>query len=86
VTLSVSATDNCGIASTKIVSVSSSEPAVGTGDGNTASDWQITGDLSVQLRSERSGTGPGRVYTVTIEVTDQAGNKSHKWTTVTVPH
>jgi hypothetical protein len=61
---------------TRIVSVSSNEPADGTGDGNTAPDWVVTGDLSVNLRAERSGGGSGRVYTITVESRDASGNAS----------
>jgi len=86
VTLAVNATDDRGIISTRIVSVTSNESPNGTGDGNTATDWQITGDLTLQLRAERSGDGPGRVYTITVEVSDLAGNKSLQSTTVVVPH
>ena len=85
VSLTVVATDNCGIATTKIVSVTSNEPAR-IDDDDRAPDWRITGDLSLQLRAERSGKGRGRVYTITVEVTDRAGNKSQKATFVTVPH
>jgi hypothetical protein len=85
ISVSVVATDNCAIASTRIVSVHSNEPANGVGDGNTSPDWLITGDLTLELRAERSGTGNGRVYTVTVEVTDTSGNKTQKTTAVVVP-
>ena len=85
VTLEVSATDNWQVVSARIVGVTSNEPQNGAGDGNTAADWQITGDLSVELRAERSGKGPGRVYTITVEVSDWVGNTSEQSTTVTVP-
>ena len=58
----------------RIVSVHSSENLNGRGDGNTAVDWMITGDLSLRLRAERSGPGVGRVYTVKVATTDAAGN------------
>jgi phosphodiesterase/alkaline phosphatase D-like protein len=85
VTVSVAATDNDGIASERIVDVSSNESVNGIGDGNTATDWQITGDLSLLLRAERSGNGSGRTYTITIEVTDLSGNAARQSTTVFVP-
>jgi hypothetical protein len=66
--------------------VTSSEPANGTGDGNTSSDWEITGPLTVDLRAERAGTGSGRIYTITVECRDASGNVSTGTVQVTVPH
>lgn len=78
-------TPACGTtAACQILSVSSNESANATGDGNTSTDWAITGPLTVQLRAERSGSGSGRVYTVTVRCTDSAGNSSTKTVTVTV--
>ena len=86
VTIQVSATDDVDPnPSVHIVSVTSNEPTNGNGDGNTATDWQIIGDLTLQLRAERSGTGDGRVYTITVEARDAAGNARTATTTVTVP-
>ncbi|SUS06554.1 exported hypothetical protein [uncultured Defluviicoccus sp.] len=51
-----------------------------------ASDWQITGPLSLQLRAERDGAGSDRVYTITVEARDAAGNIATRDVTVTVPH
>ena len=85
VAVTVNATDACGGVSCKIISVSSNEPVNGTGDGNTSPDWLITGDLTLELRAERSGNGSGRVYTITIECQDESGNTSQTSTTVTVP-
>jgi hypothetical protein len=56
-----------------IVSVSSDQPIDGTGDGDTAPDWVITGPLTVQLRAERS-YGFDRTYTITVVTTDFSGN------------
>jgi hypothetical protein len=60
------------------------------GDGNTTSDVQDavrgTYDLSFALRAERSGTGPGRVYTITYTATDASGNSADASAKVTVPH
>jgi hypothetical protein len=70
---------SCAAATCKIVSVSSSEPAAG--------DWVITGNLTVNLRAQRSGSSKsGRVYTITVQCTDAAGNTTTKTVTVTVPH
>lgn len=66
-----------------IVSVSSNQPANGNGDGNTATDWVITGPTTLQVRSERAG-GSDRVYTITFTVTDSSGNVATGTTTVTV--
>jgi hypothetical protein len=70
----------------RIVEVSSNEPENGLGDGDVAPDWVVTGDLSLQLRAERSGRGGGRVYTVRLEARDAAGNTSFADVTVNVPH
>jgi uncharacterized delta-60 repeat protein len=87
VTVSVSASDVCSATTTcKIVSVKSNEPVNGKGDDDTAPDWKITGNLSVNLRAERSGSGNERIYTITVECKDASGNKSSKPVTVTVPH
>jgi hypothetical protein len=69
-----------------ITSVSSNEPEDGPGDGDTAPDWEITGDLTVKLRAERSGTGNGRIYTIAIECTGAAGNSTIATAEVSVPH
>jgi uncharacterized repeat protein (TIGR01451 family) len=86
VTLEVDVTDNCGAPICHIVSITSSEPIDGTGDGDTSPDWEITGNVTAKLRAERAGNGPGRIYTLTVECTDSAGNTSSRSTTVTVPH
>ncbi len=54
-----------------------------TGSENVAGDWQITGDLTLQVRA-RATAKTGRVYTVTVEGRDAAGNASTKAVTVTV--
>jgi len=69
-----------------VVSVASNEPANGLGDGNTAADWSfVPGSLTVSLRAERSGTGSGRVYTVTIRCRDASGNAAFSTAEVAVP-
>jgi hypothetical protein len=85
ITLTAVTEDNMGVVSTKVISVTSSEPDNGLGDGDTAGDFEITGDLTVNLRAERSGKGTGRTYTITAEAADAAGNKTQKTTTVFVP-
>ena len=86
VAVSASITDCDPSASCKIVSVTSNEPDDGLGDGDTANDWRITGERTLELRAERAGGGTGRIYTITIACTDAAGNTSTSTLTVTVPH
>ncbi len=68
-----------------ITGVTSNEPEDGLGDGETAPDWVITGDLTVDLRAERSGKGSGRIYTLEIACGDACDNVSTATATVTVP-
>jgi hypothetical protein len=84
VTVTVIATDLVDPAPmSHIVSVSSNQPLNGTGDGDTSPDWQITGPLTLQLRSERAGSAV-RIYTITIAATDASGNTSQGTVNVTV--
>jgi hypothetical protein len=73
----------------KLVSVESSEPDNGLGDGdqpNDIQDWAVgTLDVEGRLRAERQGMGPGRLYTFTYQATDAAGNTVEESTKVTVP-
>jgi len=87
VAVAVSASDYCDAAPVcKITTISSNEPVDGLGDGDMAPDWEITGNLSTNLRAERSGTGSGRVYTIAVQCTDASGNRSTETVAVTVPH
>jgi probable HAF family extracellular repeat protein len=80
----VEAHDNCDSAPvSRIVSITSSDPVIGPGD-NTAPDFEITGPLTAELRAERSAKG-ARVYTLTVECTDAAGNVSTGEVSVVVP-
>ena len=56
-----------------IYSVHSNQPINGTGDGDTAPDWQITGPLTLNLRAERAGSAD-RIYTIVVRTTDSNGN------------
>lgn len=90
VTVAVTAADAGGPVTVTLLSVTSSEPDNGQGDGDTAGDiqgWAVgTDDRSGQLRGERAGGGTGRVYTLTYRATDQAGNTASATCTVRVPH
>jgi hypothetical protein len=80
VSLSVEGGDACSPALTcRIVGVSGN-------DGATADDWEVTGPLSLMLRSERRGGGGGRTYVVTVECRDAAGNASTRIVEIRVPH
>lgn len=78
VAISVKASDICDPnPKSKIISVTSNEPG--------ADQYQITGDLTLNLQSDRNGSGNGRVYTVVVQAADASGNAATKGVTVTVP-
>jgi hypothetical protein len=77
--------DNCPGVTTNL-SVTSNEPEYGNRNGDTGPDWEVVNDHKVKLRSERSGYGSDRMYTITITATDAAGSTATATTTVTVPH
>jgi len=88
---SIDMVDSCDDKSTvKLVSITSSEPDDGTGDGDTSNDIQGaefgTDDREFSLRAERQGGGTGRIYAVTYEASDASGNVTETTTDVTVPH
>ncbi len=87
VAIHIDAESECdGELTQRIVAVTSNESDNGNGDGNTSPDWIISGNGSVQLRAERSGTGSGRVYTVHYEIEDDFGNLMEGTVDVVVPH
>lgn len=73
-----------------LLSLTSSEPDNGQGDGNTVDDIQEaevgTDDRSFLLRAERMGGGTGRIYTATYNATDAAGNSTDGVVEILVPH
>jgi len=88
VTVGYSVTDNCTSQSDIVstLTVSSSEPVDGTGDGDTAPDWIIVDAHHVRLRAERAGSSQGRVYLIIVKSTDSGGNTSTETIAVRVPH
>jgi hypothetical protein len=91
-TIQANAYDNGGGAITLDCTVSCNEPPDADGDGNTVPDYYIdsvdneTGLIELQLRSERSGKGDGRTYTVVITATDESYNSSEATIEVRAPH
>lgn len=87
VTVSVTVSDNCDPDPVcRITSISVDEDDNGKGDGNTDDDWIITGDLTAELRAERSGRHDGREYEITVECTDDANNTTSAEVEVEVEH
>jgi hypothetical protein len=84
ITVDVTASDVCDPKpSSRIINVMSNDPTTGL------DDIEITGDLSVNLRAERSGKQDDRVYILLIESSDHTAspsNVSFASATVTVPH
>lgn len=80
VSVAVDVTDNADPAPRcRIVDVVSSEPA-----DNAA--VTITGDLTLGLRAERSGSADGRTYRVNVACSDASGNVAGTTVAVRVPH
>src|SRR6266446_785634 len=69
----------------RIDRVMQNEPTDAQGDGDTCPDAQIS-TASVMLRSERSGRGDGRVYSVLFTATDSRGASASGSVNVLVPH
>ena len=85
VTVNANASDNCGVVTPRIIAVTSNESGNGSSGGTEKPDWEITGPLTVNLRADRSGQGDARVYTITVEWQDTAGNQATDRVTVDVP-
>jgi len=91
ITATVTVTDICDPAPTWVLtSIVSNEPDNGLGDGDTDNDVQEADfgyeDAVFKLRSERSGGGNGRCYTITFTASDDVGNTADSVLCVSVPH
>jgi hypothetical protein len=91
ITATISVQDNLDPNPTvELVSITANEQVNGKGDGTTDPDIDGaafgTDDRQFLLRAERSGTGTGRIYTITYRARDAAGNTTTATATVTVPH
>jgi hypothetical protein len=78
IAITVVATDAAGPVSSKILSVGSNEPGPG--------EYQITGDLTLNLLADRIGKGKGRVYTITVQCSDRFNNACTATVAVKVAH
>jgi HYR domain len=83
-------TDNCDSAATlaahTVVKVYSNEGELAQGSGNMSPDAKNIASGTLRLRSERSGSGTGRVYLIVATTTDSSGNVGFCSSTVVVPH
>ena len=76
--------DDCSDVTCKIISVECPGPA--SARRGRFAYWRITGDNTVALRAERGPGGRDRVYRITVQAMDSAGNVSPtRVITVTVP-
>jgi hypothetical protein len=80
VTIDAVASDNCSLKRLRVVDVTTLDPRAPR-DRDTGSD--IVGELQVRL--EATSEGDGRIYRITVEATDAAGNRSRSTVDVTVP-
>lgn len=95
ITANVETSDGCDANPTiALVSITSNEPDNGLGDGDLPNDIESVRGGPIQygtyvrsflLRAERSGSGNGRIYTVTYSVKDASGNVSTASAQVRVP-
>jgi hypothetical protein len=83
---SIAAADSLsGPAGEPAITVTSNEPDAGLGNDDLVPDVTIEGG-NVQVRAERAGNGPGRIYSITATSTDLAGNTTTAASTCIVPH
>jgi hypothetical protein len=91
ITATIAVVDACDAAPVvTLLSILSSEPDDGRGDGRTTGDVQEaevgTDDRTFRLRAERSGINLARIYRVTYQATDSSGNATTVTGEVRVQH
>jgi hypothetical protein len=86
VTVNYTATDNCVSNLNIAVTVTSNEPVNGTADGDTDPDWIVVDNHHIKLRAERAANGTGRIYTITVTISDGCNAPVSASTTVEVVH
>jgi len=82
VSVAVSTAAGAGVSGCFISAVHSSEGSLFPGE----IDWQINGPLTVNLKAARTGSGRGRLYTVTVTCTTRSLSLVTGSATVRVPH
>ncbi|MDX1618863.1 MAG: hypothetical protein R3224_08765 [Balneolaceae bacterium] len=84
----ISAEDDRGGPVTLVISVSSNQEVIEPGDP-TAPDWEFIdngdGSVDVMVRAEYSGKENDRIYTISMQSEDEAGNLSERIHKVVVP-
>ncbi len=87
ITPSWTVSDDCvSTPDVSLVSIVANEGDDTIGDGHTSNDIQIGEDGSIYLRSERTGTGNDRIYTITYQAVDDCGNVTIRSAIVSIPH
>ena len=79
------AQDGCGPVAVSIAVTSNEPQSRRRGHGHSSPDWVIVNDHLVRLRAERDDRSSGRVYTITVTATDEAGQMTQASVDVTVP-
>jgi probable HAF family extracellular repeat protein len=78
--------DNCDEeVEVSLLSITSSQADDGIGDGKTTDDILITEEGLIYLRAEIGDSSEDRIYTLTFEAADDAGNSTIETAIVTVP-
>lgn len=87
ITVTAVASDNCDAAPfCRITAVSSNESDKSSASKNKVPDWQVSGDLVLDLRAEKAKSDMDRVYDIEVTCTDYAGNDTTGHSEVRVPH